>query len=96
VSERRQAGEWVWLRPGAGFCGDSGRLRAELQPEEDGDHMPCVLCDDPECREWSTVWTEHDERWGKRHTLTHVSECEMADQQWATPAGGAAKESEAK
>ena len=81
MSRRRHAGEWVRLPPGVGFIGESDRLPAQIQPEPDGDWSPCPgLCDDPECREWATLWTESDPLSdGRRHTLCHVSECVMED-----------------
>jgi hypothetical protein len=80
MSKRRQAGEWVRLIAGAGFCGDSARLKAEIQPEPWDGATPCFLCDEAACREWATLWTEPDPQAnGKRHVLCHVSECEMED-----------------
>ena len=80
MSKRRHAGEWVWLEPNSGFVGESDRLRAQIQPEEDP--PPCFMCDDPACREWCTLWTEPDPKHGgKQHTLCHVSECQMLDKQ---------------
>jgi len=81
MSKRRSAGEWVWLQKYSGFVVESNRLKAEIQPEEDNDWMPCSFCDDPECREWSNLWTEPDPQCdGKRHLLCHVSECQMHDE----------------
>ena len=78
MSTRRQAGDWVRLTPGAGMCGDSGRLRAQIVAELDP--SPCFVCDDEMCTEWATLWTEPDpDAGGTRHTLCHVSECEMFD-----------------
>jgi hypothetical protein len=81
MSKRRKAGDWVWLSANAGFVGESNRLKAEIQPEPEQDLDYCMLCDDEGCREWSTLFTEpdplHD---GKRHTLYHVSECQMFDE----------------
>ena len=62
------------------MCGESARLRAQIQPEDPADEMGCVLCDDPLCREWATLWTEPDpEHDNARWPLCHVSECEMHD-----------------
>ena len=82
MSKRRNPGDWVWLAPNSGFVGESDRLKAEIQPEEEADWSPCMSgCDDPNCREWANLWTEPDpEREGKRHTLCHVSECQMFDE----------------
>lgn len=86
MSERRQAGEWVWLAPYAGFTGEANRLKAEIQPEEDKDWSPCSLCEDPDCREWNNLWTEPDPKaGGKRHGLCHVAECQMFDEKQETP-----------
>lgn len=76
MSKRRKAGDWVWLMPNSGFVGESHRLKAEIQPEID---PPPCFCDDPECVEWTTLWTENDGDQG-RHTLCHVSECRMLDE----------------
>lgn len=78
MSKRRSVGEWVRLKRGAGFVGESDRLRAQI--EDDGYETPCFLCDDDACREWATLLTEPDpEAGGERHTLCHVSECQMLD-----------------
>ncbi len=77
MSKRRTVGEWVRVARGAGFVGDSDRLRAQIQ--DDGE-CPCFLCDDEDCREWATLITEPDpEAGGERHMLCHVSECQMSD-----------------
>ena len=76
MSKRRHAGEWVWLLPGAGFVGESNRLQAEIQPEDEPEG--CPLCNDPYCQEWSTLLTEPDPQANNaRFVLFHVSECEM-------------------
>lgn len=78
---RRKVGDWVWLAPNSGFVGESNRLKAEIQPEEAEDGEPCMLCEDPDCHAWATLWTEPDPQDGdKRHALYHVSECEMFDE----------------
>ena len=78
MSQRRHAGDWVRLQAGAGMRGDSARLKAQIEPRSDD--CPCFLCDDPECKDWATLWTEPDpEARGTRHTLCHVSECEMLE-----------------
>ena len=82
MSTRRKLGDWVWLRPGAGFVGESWRLKAEIVQGGDGDELPpCFVCDAPDCREWYTLWIEPDPQTGKRYPLPHVSECEMFDAQ---------------
>jgi hypothetical protein len=84
MSKRRCAGEWVWLRPNAGFVGESNRLKAEIMPEDVDKNAPypCVLeCGDDDCREWVMLHTEPDTKTdGKRHVLCHISECEMFDE----------------
>lgn len=78
MSKRRNAGDWIWLMPNSGFVGESHRLKAEIQPEDDP--SPCMFdCDDDKCAEWSTLLTEEDGDRG-RHTLCHVSECQMLDE----------------
>jgi hypothetical protein len=81
MSNRRTAGDWVRLRSHTGFVGDSDRLRAEIQPEADGETPPpCLLCWDPNCREWTNLLTEPDPQdANRRHLLCHVSECQMLD-----------------
>jgi hypothetical protein len=81
MSKRRKAGEWVRLGPCSGFVLESDRLRAQIQPEADGEWEPCLLgCGDPDCREWVTLWTEPDSlHGGRRWPLYHVSECQMID-----------------
>ena len=76
-STRRAVGEWVKLPPNVGFVGESDRLPAQIQ--DDGNE-PCLLCDDPDCVEWATLWTAPDpQAEGKRHALYHVPECQMED-----------------
>lgn len=81
MSIRRKAGDRVWLMPGAGFCGKSDCLIVTIQPQDAKYEMPCMLsCGDDECREWVDVWTDPDpEANGQRHSLYHVSECQMLD-----------------
>lgn len=43
MSKRRGAGNWVRLMPNSGFAGESNRLRAEIQPEDD----PPQMLDEP-------------------------------------------------
>jgi len=78
MSKRRKVGDWVWLMPNSGFVGESNRLKAEIQPEDNP--PPCFMeCGDNKCREWSTLWTEEDSG-GERHALCHVGECRMRDE----------------
>jgi len=75
MSRRYKPGDWVRLCAGAGMVGEADRLRAQIRR---GVSRPCPLCDDPECMEWLTLWTEPDpEHDGRRWTLCHVSECQM-------------------
>jgi len=78
MSIRRKPGDWVWVKAGTGFTDESNRLKVEIQ---DQGCSPCFLCNDPECTEWDTLWTEPDpENSNKRHMLCHVAECEMFDE----------------
>lgn len=79
MSIRRKPGDWVWPSPGSGYIKNSNRLRVEIQPEDDDVFDYCCLdCGDPDCRCWANCLTDPDpEREGYRHTLTHVSECQM-------------------
>lgn len=80
MSKRREAGEQVWLAPNAGFVGESNRLRATIQSEDDPDGYPCMRdCGDPLCREWLTLLTEPDAG-GVQYPLFHVSECQLFDE----------------
>ncbi len=85
MSKRRQAGEWVWLKPHSGFTGQSHLLKVEVMPESTPAE-PCFCnsdCHDDECREWLEVMTEPDpSNSGTRYILCHVSECEMLDEKW--------------
>ncbi len=83
MSKRRHVGDWVWLAANSGFVGESDRLKAQIQPESPespDDPPPCFECEDSECREWTTLWTEPDPKHdGRQHMLCHVSECRMFD-----------------
>ena len=67
------------------MVGEAYRLKAEIQP--DGvEEYPCLLCTDPLCQEWCTLWTAPDAtRNGVRHALYHVAECRMFDQPQGEP-----------
>lgn len=64
MSKRRKPGDWVWLKPCSGFVGESNRLKAQIQIEDyETQYGPddcMVFCDDPECKEWATLFTEPD------------------------------------
>ncbi len=81
MSQRRFPGEKVALKPRAGMSGrDEAFLAVIVEREgESPHHFRCPLCDDPACREWTTLEVL-DER-GKRtgEFVHHVSECEMSD-----------------
>lgn len=88
MSKRRQAGEWVWLKPNSGFVGNSHKYHAQIQPTDDRRRKvirrheefttPCMLdCGDPECREWPNLWTDIE---GEKGYFYHVSECQMLDE----------------
>jgi len=80
MSIRRKPGDWVWLRPGAGFTGEANRLRAQIQDQGSEPCFRVIQCRDSNCREWATLWTDLDpQHGGQRHILCHVSECEMLD-----------------
>lgn len=65
---------------GAGLCGHSEGLVVTIQPEDEVDWMPCILqCGDPDCREWTDVWTDPDPD-GIRWPLYHIPECLMRDE----------------
>ena len=82
MSIRRKEGDWVWLKANCGFTSASNLLKAEIMGDDHGCLSPCFGingCDDKDCKEWSTLWTEPDQN-GERHMLCHVSECEMFDE----------------
>lgn len=77
MSKRRNAGDVVWKRPNAGFCGQSGL--GMIRPDSESDE--CLLeCGDAGCREWPDVWPLGGD--GKPMgggNWCHVSECQMDD-----------------
>lgn len=89
MSAHRKPGDRVWVREGAAFGaggrwatimtgGDTdeatGVWYAWNQLDEDERSIDsCMVCDDPECREWPNL--EADEG----GCLYHVSECQMFD-----------------
>lgn len=75
MSKRRSAGEIVWKKDNAGFVG-VGSL-CQIQPDDDS--LPCVLCKDPDCREWATLWACDESGNPTGGIACHVSECEMLD-----------------
>lgn len=75
MSKRRNPGDIVIKREGAGFTG--ARLRVKLQPMEYPEY--CILhCGDDECKEYSDV-AVLDEQGNVTGYCYHVSECEMED-----------------
>lgn len=77
MSKRRQPGEIVRRCPGSCFCGSPDPELVRLTDESDGelhDIQPCMVCDDPDCREWANVQIAGTDRW-----MCHLSECEMED-----------------
>lgn len=78
MSKRRKPGDIVRLLPNTGFVGESDRLSASIQPEDNP--PPCYMCDDPECVEWSNLLTVPDpDNDDIQYGLCHVSECRMLD-----------------
>jgi len=78
MSKRRQHGEIVLKRVNAGFVGQASLVK--IAGPEWGEPEPwCLLCDDPECREWPNL-EECDEAGNPLGGLAyHVSECQMDD-----------------
>lgn len=87
--KHRKEGEVVWKRPGAGFSGTGAYV--EIQPAPDDD-VPCMICNDPECREWNDTFGLNANTIEEARALAgrqeydgsayyHVSECEMHDDQ---------------
>ena len=84
MGKRRNVGEWVWLKPNSGFVGTSHALKVQIMPEASPEH--CLLeCDDKHCQEWATLHTELCPECGEKHSLYHVSECQMLDEPWKAP-----------
>lgn len=84
MSKRRQQGEIVVRRPGSGFLGaveprwvQVPFLPAYASEDAGGEAAPCILCDDPDCREWANLKVVGGEYDGK--PLHHIGECEMED-----------------
>ena len=81
MSARRNVGDWVYLKSNTGFICESHMFKAQIQ--DDG-FEPCwgeplVHCEDPECKEWATLWSEPLKN-GEVVMLCHVSECQMFDE----------------
>jgi hypothetical protein len=83
MSKRRKAGDLIRKKAGAGFSGieGAGRIRPGSEPED----WPCLLCGDPECREWPDVWGLHADGEPNGEMWCHVSECELEDFDGARP-----------
>jgi hypothetical protein len=76
MSKRRTSGEIVYKQPNAGFVGTPGLC--QIQPEADPDF--CMMnCDDPDCREWATLWACDENGVPTGGVACHVSECQMLD-----------------
>jgi hypothetical protein len=78
MSKRRKIGDTVRIPGGVGFVlGKDGRKATIPDVEENRDPDPCFApvspCDDPECREWPTLYGEDG------IMLCHINECEMSD-----------------
>lgn len=80
MSKRRQPGEIVRRLPGSCFCGSPTPELVRLTDSSDGElhdcSQPCMVCEDPECREWANVQVVDTGRW-----MFHLSECEMEDRE---------------
>lgn len=77
MSKRRKIGDWVWVRPGAGFGASRGEWATIIDWESNREEelAPCVICFDDDCREFGDLETDDG------HMLYHVSECEMFDEE---------------
>jgi hypothetical protein len=81
MSKRRQLGEVVIKKAGAGFTGE--RLVIKLVNLDPDDRYPpyedhCFVCDDKGCREWANCEVMVDGKPTDQYVY-HVSECEMED-----------------
>jgi len=79
MSRRRSPGEIVKRTPGSGFLGNAEPSLIQVPPEEayTAEADPCLICDDPECREWANLKIVAGPLTGE--FLYHISECEMKD-----------------
>jgi hypothetical protein len=82
MSKRRKIGDVVMKRAGAGFGGHAclceipdveGNRTDRWKPER------CRKCDDPDCRNWPTLWGLREDGQTHSWTFCHVCECEMDD-----------------
>lgn len=75
ISKRRQPGEIVVKKAGAGFSMEGGRGLIPIG----SDPSPCCICDDPECLEWPDLWPVDEQGKPLGGNWCHVSECQMED-----------------
>ena len=80
ASKRRRPGEIVRRKPGSCFVMAGEPSLVRLSDESDG-RLPyvdsCMVCDDPECREWGNVQIVDGPYKGQ--WMCHLSECQMED-----------------
>lgn len=67
-------GDRVRKRPNAGFVGVPMECVIPDVPENREDVPGCMICDDPECNEWPTIWGTGPDEGGVAY---HVSDCQL-------------------
>lgn len=79
MSKRRNPYEIVRRRPGSGFVASAEPtlVRVPEEPAYTDEADPCMLCDDPACREWANLEIINGPHAGSH--MYHISECEMTD-----------------
>jgi len=78
MSKRRQLGDIVKKRAGAGYVGESLVIKLVHFDLDYPATDPCFLCDDSACKEWPNVLVMVDGKETEDYCY-HVSECEMED-----------------
>ena len=79
MSIRRNPGEIVKRKPGSGFIGSA---EPELIRVPDGQEYNeaepwCMLCLDPDCREYANLEIVNEKFERTNNFLYHISECQM-------------------
>lgn len=86
MSKRRQPGELVIRCAGSGFLGAAEPSIIKVPEGNDwewaskdnrGGAGPCMICNDPECKEYPNLQIVQGPWTGEY--LYHISECEMSD-----------------
>ena len=73
MSKRRAIGDTVFVFRSAVLGESMGELAFIPNTLGNQEQERCMICDDPDCREWNDVWTL------SHKPMYHVSECYMLD-----------------